>query len=571
MNRRRLILGYLVCSLLVSAVAAQDGDSPRGAFIDTLDVNVVNIEVFVTDKQGNPVTGLTRDDFSIFEDGRPIEITNFYAVAAGQPVSADGAEAGDDGGEAAAEARDPRLRLTRIPEEQRLHVVVYVDNFNIEPFHRNRVFGQLRQFLRSLQPGTRVMLVSYDRALNIRQRFTEDVSLVTGATFELEKMTGGRSQQNRERRDILKAIDRAANEDDAKKVNYSILARIRQHASSVETDLRFTLDALRDTIESVAGLPGRKAVVYVSDGLPMVPGRDLFYHAQRKFEDLSAILESRQLDATREFQTLANHANSGGVTLYTIDASGLLSLTSANAENARASSVDGGGVFADEMNQDNLQASIQYIADRTGGTSIVNVNDIGALLERVNNDFKTYYSLGYTPATAGDGRYHEVEVKVAGKGLAVRHRDGYRDKPVGQRMKERTASSLRHGYQSNPLEVAVEIGGMSRHESGNLVVPFLIRVPLGKVVLVPREGAYEGRLQVFFTAMDESGAVAHVRQDVVSIQVPRAELEDAKAKHYTYEARLLMEPGRHLFGAGIRDEYGATASFISAGVAATGG
>ena len=463
------------------------------------------------------------------------------------------------------------MRLRRIPEAQRLHVVVYIDNFNIEPFHRNRVFGQLRHFLRTLEPGTRVMLASYDRSLNIRQRFTEDVRLVTAATFELEKMTGGRLQQNRERADILKAIDRAATEDDTKKVNYSVLARIRQHASSVETDLRFTLDALRGTIESVSGLPGRKAVVYVSDGLPMVPGRDLFYHAQRKFEDLSAILESRQLDATREFQVLANHANSGGVTLYTIDASGLLALTSGNAENARASSVDGGGIFADEMNQDNLQASIQYIADRTGGTSIVNVNDIGALLGHVSNDFKTYYSLGYTPASAGDGRYHDVKVEVEGKGLTVRHRDGYRDKPVAQRMKERTASSLRHGYQSNPLEIGVEAGRMSRHDSGNVVVPFMIRIPLGKIVLVPREGAYEGRLQVFFTAMDEEGAIADVQQDVVSIQVPRAELEDAKGKHYTYEARLLMEPGRHLFGAGVRDDYGAVASFISTGVAVTGG
>ena len=569
MNRRRL-LASLTCLLFLApaAVAQDDDDRPQGAFIDTLDVNVVNIEVFVTDKRGNPITGLTRDDFSILEDGRPIEITNFYAVADGQPVAADGTEGN---GDVAAAPRDPRLRLERIPEEQRLHVVVYVDNFNIEPFHRNRVFGQLRQFLRTLDPGTRVMLVSYDRSLNIRQRFTEDLTLVTGATFDLEKLTGGRLQYNRERRDILKAIDRAARDDENRNVNSTILARIRQHASSVQTDLRFTLDALRDTIESVSGLPGRKAVVYVSDGLPMVPGRDLFYHAQRKFEDLSAILESRQLDATREFQVLANHANSGGVTLYTIDASGLLALTSGNAENARASSVDGGGAFADEMNRDNLQASIEYIADRTGGTSIVNVNDIGDLLGRVSNDFKTFYSLGYTPMRAGDGRYHKVEVKVARKGLTVRHRDGYRDKPVAQRMKERTASSLRHGYQSNPLEVGVQVGQIGSHDSGNLVVPFLIRIPIGKIVLVPREGAYEGRLRVYFTAMAESGAVAPVQQDVISIQVPKPELEDAKAKYYTYEARLLMEPGRHLFGAGIRDDYGASSSFISAGVAATKG
>ncbi len=549
--------GLLLAQDAAGENAANTGESPEAPFFDTLDVKVVNIEVFVTDKRGNPVTGLEREDFTIYEDRQPITVTNFYAVANGQPVVP------VEGGEVVAEARDPRLRVARIPENQRLHVVVYVDNFNIEPFHRNRVFRQLRQFLRSLDAGTRVMLVSYDRTLKIRQRFTEDTGLVTAATFELEELSGGRLQQNRERRAILKAIDNAESGE-------SILARTRQHATSVMNDLRFTLDALRDTIASLSGLPGRKAVVYVSDGLPMVPGRDLFFHIQRKFEDLSAILESHQLNANREFQVLANQANSGGVTFYTIDASGLLSLTSGNAENARASSVDGGSIFADEMNQDNLQASIQYIAERTGGTSIVNVNDIGRLLGRVGTDFKTYYSLGYTPARAGDGRYHEVEVKVAKKGLTVRHRDGYRDKPVSQRMSERTASSLRHGYQSNALGIDVRVGRTSPHDDDNLVVPFLIQIPLGKIVLVPRESAYEGRVRVFFTAMDEAGAIAEVQQDLISIHVPKQDLEDARGKHYTYEARLLMRPGRHIFGAGIRDEYGATASFVSTGVAAGG-
>ncbi len=291
-----LTLGCLMLVLFAPGLGAQDGtgeppvEAPEGAFFDTLDVNVVNIEVFVTDKKGNPITGLTAGDFTLLEDGRPIKITNFYAVADGQPVAAEGAGA-------APETRDPSLRLERLPEAQRLHVVVYVDNFNIEPFHRNRVFRQLRQFLRTLDSEARVMLVTYDRSLHIRQRFTEDASLVTAATFDLEKMTGSRSQYNRERRDILKLIDNADNGEN--RSGASILARIRQHASSVRNDLDFSLDALRDTVTSLSGLPGRKAVVYVSDGLPMVPGRDLFYHAQRRFEDLSAILESRQLDATR--------------------------------------------------------------------------------------------------------------------------------------------------------------------------------------------------------------------------------------------------------------------------------
>ena len=62
--------------------AAQE--APSTDFYETVEVNVVNVEVYVTDKKGNPVTGLTRDDFEILEDGEPIEISNFYA-GQGQP------------------------------------------------------------------------------------------------------------------------------------------------------------------------------------------------------------------------------------------------------------------------------------------------------------------------------------------------------------------------------------------------------------------------------------------------------------------------------------------------------
>ncbi len=84
MNLIRLMPGCLLLLLLVPRLLAQDatGESPERPFIDTLDVNVVNIEVFVTDKQGNPVTGLTRGDFKVYEDGRPIEITYNDAAAA---------------------------------------------------------------------------------------------------------------------------------------------------------------------------------------------------------------------------------------------------------------------------------------------------------------------------------------------------------------------------------------------------------------------------------------------------------------------------------------------------------
>ena len=59
----------------------------EGFFLDSVNVSVVNVDVHVTDKKGNRVTGLTKDDFEIFEDGRPVAVTNFYAVEGGKAAA----------------------------------------------------------------------------------------------------------------------------------------------------------------------------------------------------------------------------------------------------------------------------------------------------------------------------------------------------------------------------------------------------------------------------------------------------------------------------------------------------
>jgi VWFA-related protein len=145
-------------------------------YFETIDVNVVNVDVYVTDKQVNRIKGLKKEDFELFEDRKPIAITNFYAIEDGQPVLAP-------------EALD-QLPVARpgmpveIPEDQRLHLVVYIDNFNIRPFNRNRVFNSIREFLRtSLTSEDRVMLMTYDREPHVRRSFTRDSAVVASALY----------------------------------------------------------------------------------------------------------------------------------------------------------------------------------------------------------------------------------------------------------------------------------------------------------------------------------------------------------------------------------------------------
>jgi len=539
--------------------APEEGGTPdeEGVFVDALNVSVVNVEVYVTDKKGNRVTGLARDDFEIFEDGRPVAITNFSVVESGRVQRP--ANEKVEKIEVAAEELPlrPTPEVEPIPEDQRLHLVVYVDNYNIQPFNRNRVMRDLRDFLRAhLDHDDRMMLVSYDRELHVRHTWTSDPEIIASGLLELEVVTGSAVHRESDRRDALERIEESESYQGA-------LGFARTYASNTYNDLSFTLDALRSMVNGLAGLPGRKAVLYVSEGLPMIAGEDLFYAVQQKFQDYTSLTDAFEFDASRRFEELTAAANANRVTFYTIDAGGLRTYSYADASHQTAG-LPGQGVFIDQVYISNLQSPLQMMAEATGGKAIINANRVNEALETVAADFDTYYSLGYTPAHFGDGRYYRIEVKVKDrKGLNVRHREGYRDKAPAIRMADGTMAALLHRIEANPLEVRLDFGTPVAGDRGRFTVPVRVAIPLGKVVLVPGETTHEARLRLFVAAIDADGDTSEIQESALPISIPSAEVDKARGQYWLYTMNLLMRGGPHRVAIGVRDDVGGDASFVT--------
>jgi hypothetical protein len=188
-------------------------------------------------------------------------------------------------------------------------------------------------------------------------------------------------------------------------------------------------------------------------------------------------------------------------------------------------------------------------------------------LERIGRDFNTYYSLGYTPPHFGDGRYYKIEVKVKNrKDLVVRHREGYRDKSTDSRMTDSTLAALNFPFEENPLGVAVEFGQPKPREDGFFLVPVMVRIPIGKLVLVPREATEDARVRLFIAALDSKGGTSEVQQAPVPISIPKAEVATAQGKQFVYSVTLLMRGGDQRVAVGVRDDVAAQASFLSRGV-----
>ncbi len=545
-----------------SATPAKPGSGPQAkaaddSLVESVTVSVVNVDVYVSDKKGR-ITGLTRDDFELFEDGRPMKVSNFLAMEGGKPVGAaaepEAPPVVDAQGKVVPklpEAYQPAV----IPDDQRLRLIVYIDNFNLKPFDRNKVMRSLRVFLdQKLRRGDEVMLVTYDRELHVRNTFTTDVSLINNQLLDIEKISAQGVHQEDDRREVLRQIH-----DDALSGSEAMMYA-RAYAGAAFNDLSFTIDALKNLTTSLAGLSGRKAIVYVSDGLPMVAGEDVFYAIQSQYSSTSIISENAEFDASRRFEELTATANADRVTFYTIDAAGLRTYTSTSAENATA----GNGVYVDEINITNIQSPLQFLAEKTGGTSIINANDVGPSLDRIAQDFNTFYSLGYTPPHQGDGRFHKITVKVKRKGLTLRYREGYRDKSIETRMSDGTMATLQFPFQTNPLGVSLDFGRPSPRQDGLYLVPINIKIPLGKLALVPRgENGSEAKVRLFIGAMDENGSTSDVQQVPIPIKVPTAEVAKLGGKHFLYTVSLLMRGGGQKVAIGLRDDVGAQESYVA--------
>lgn len=560
-----LFLLLLLASAFAGVAGAQEEATP--IFIDRVDVNVVNIEVFVTDEEGRPVLGLGEEDFEIWEDGRQVQISNFFASARPERVLED-----LERDRAMVEGRRrPAPRRFERPDDQRLQLVVYVDHFNIHPSNRKRVLTDLEGFVEDrLSQGDRIMLVGYDRSLDIVRPFSQDRQDLVEGLRGLGKPTGRRPQDSAERRRLMWLMQEAADNGDID----TAYQHVRSYVQSTRNDLEDSMEALGQVVRSLAGLPGRKAVLYVSDGLPMRPGEELFEHLQNLFSQqflagsgaggsvVDPSIEALREDQSQLFATVTREANAHQVTFYTLDARGSAGESTSSAEFGARGAGAAGRIAFDTIRTFNLQEPLMEIAVATGGEAILNTFNFGAAFDDLGQDFDTFYSLGYRSPHGGDGKYHEIEVRTRRADLEVRHRQGFVDKPQAERVADRTLSSLLLDLNKNPLGVEVDFGPPEKKGRNRYLLPVLVRIPIREISLLPNAAAEEGRLRFFLVVKDEDGAISDLHDAPYPISIPSDQIALARDRELGYGVQLEVRGGAPKVAVGVWDELSGTESFV---------
>ncbi|HXT20141.1 MAG TPA: VWA domain-containing protein, partial [Thermoanaerobaculia bacterium] len=183
---RALDLSLLALLLAAAGASGQD-------YGETVDVNVVTVDVEVRDAHGRQVTDLGRDDFQVFEDGKRVKVA-YYERVVGHRM----------GGESAAAAAGGAPG-TALPDTASW-IVVYVDNLQLRPDSREQAIEHLRRTFRQAVPGERVMVVSQDASFHVRLPFSTDRAAIDAALAALETLPAEGATKERQRSQALASV-----------------------------------------------------------------------------------------------------------------------------------------------------------------------------------------------------------------------------------------------------------------------------------------------------------------------------------------------------------------------------
>ena len=410
--------------------------------------NEVKLDVVVKDKKGRPIKDLKASEFEVLEDGVAQKVESFRFVIR-EPAPATAETKSDQPNTGAPATVTPTGGSRSTPAI----IALVFDRLSPEA----RALAKKAGFAyadQGMATGGFTGVFGIDQSLRTVQSFTDNTQLIKDA---VEIVTGtatstfvSGAEKMRENRDRSIGLDQriATSSTDAAAAgaaqNGSGASEAGAAAGRAATEQKFiemqtqmldqferlerdqegfaTINSLLAVISPMQNLPGRKTIIFFSEGLKLPP----------------AVMQ--------KFPAVINAANRANVSIYSIDAAGLRiqsgtaeaarelnSLVATNmarqaAGNDRASS--GPYMRALERNEDLLRfdprTGLGSLSDQTGGFLIHDTNDLVTGLRRIDDDMNGYYFLTYVPQNKDyDGRFRRISVKVGRANVEVQSRQGY--------------------------------------------------------------------------------------------------------------------------------------------------
>jgi len=489
-------------------------EAPKGAGKNGINMNVdlVQIDASITDKNGVSIKGLKKENFQLSEEGKGQTITalDYYDVerietagTAGdsEPITID-----------LKTANDPE-KLRPIVREHRM-IVLFFDLTSMAPEDLLRSTDAAMKFLKEqMTPADLIAIVTFGTQFRINVDFTNQKDMLEHSIAAIA---------NPGKETLLSGLASSASD--------AVTQDDQSAATADDTEFNiFNTDNKLYAVEALAGLlggiPGKKAVMEFTGGI-----------TQTGEENRSAV------------QAATDAANKNEVTFYQVDSRGLVT-DAADASTGMASgnsSFSGATVLAQVNSRNASRDTLSTLAQDTGGKMFADINNFSTIFKEVQEDSTDYYQLSYySTNTKRDGRYRGVNVKLVNvPGAKIKHRQGYyAPKDFGiyntQDREKQLDDAMASQVAVTELPIALDTGEF--HWTNNQIfVPVSVKLASSALQFAKSNGKHEAKFDFLYELRDvTSKRVAGSQRDSMTVPL------DASQQAIVYQGGILVGPGHY--------------------------
>ncbi len=570
-----LIVGALTVALPCGAQTT--GANPDAETVIRSSVHEVLLDVVVRQKNMKLDRKLSAADFAVTEDGVAQKIKTFRLVTGEDTRPAEVTETARAQGATTATAPP-----TKVEEPGFVSIVFDEISPGSRAYARDAVRAFLKQELRS---NLYVAIFEMDYRMSVIQNFSNNRELLAKAVDSAA--LGSYSSLSADNAKILNqadyavvsgpagvslgsSVDFGTTPDLATAGAQTSIDQGAQAAAKIVSDQREiamyqggmrTVMALLNLVKYESALPGRKTVLYVSEGLNLPPDRE---------EMIRQVVSS---------------ANRGNISFYGIDVRGLSTMnanalsrnlsasaaSTSRSQQSRPIQVTPGQAKQDEtiaqMSVGNSQLNMAVLAEGTGGFAVANTNNFGKAMLRVMEDVRTHYEISYVPTSeVYDGHFRRIQVTVDNPKLTVQTRDGYYALPDlnGQPVQTFELTALK-SLDTKPLPKAFpfEMAALRFRPAGNgYRYEIAFDVATANITPKPDAATHLARLHATFVALikDARGEVVEKVSREIDRNVPEDKLEQFRRGEIIFTAPAVLSPGRYTVEGVATDAEGNRAS-----------
>jgi VWFA-related protein len=573
--RRKIMAISLILLLSGSAFSQDKPAKPNEEQPIRISTELIQLDVVVTDKAGKIVRGLPKDSFELYEKGKKQQISFFEYVDANK--------------ERTDRASNPADRLSgqgpSVADISRIFAFV-VDDLTTRPEDLVYIRQMLTSFIDNrMRPDDLVAIVRTVGGRGLLQQFTTDKNLLRRAVVGLTAITNPFNAYNRnERPTTLGPGDALTGPTIGETNNTSDVLSLAGENADITGAFDETNQSLRSfmslgtasfVIDSMKQLPGRKSLILISGGLPVIgsqPGVPTNNRGVAAGQPTAIQVSTSGVNISYFINLLTDKAARAGVAINTMDIRGLSAQAAAasftntpgrsamDAPNLTFGRLPDESMLGDRNPFDTMDAQmgLRILAEDTGGIAVLNKNNFNEGLEKIVGVSEGYYLLAYTPLDSKfDGNFRRIEIKVKGDGYKVHSRRGYfarEEKPVTatSSVQEQMLTAIKSPLARRDIDLDAMMLYKATPDNKAALDVHLVIDPR-KLQFKQASDKQQTMFDVAGFVFDQFGRLQKGFSETITASLTPQEFKTASAGGLSYTANMNLSPGIYQVRLAVRD------------------